>query len=445
MDFARDHFARNSIIFKLAAAALAFAGVLAVLQALNGSNSLPEIGVGSDVERREGLLPTATTQERIEALRAQVADSPSDPEGFTALGAAYLTRIGETEDPAFYADAERSFQTALDLAPKDFGAVAGMAELELSRHHFREGLALSLQAREINPSVARIDGLITDAQIELGRYAAAERTLERYGTRQPELASYSRVSYYRELNGDPAGALAAMQLAATAAGEGSPNATFAETLLGRLRFELGDYVAAERIWRGVLAADPAAPDAQLGLAAIEAGRGDLGASIERHRGVFEAIPAPDHAILLGEAEEAAGNTQAAQAAYAEGAAAFDRLEAQDANVTTELAVFEADHGSVDRAVAVGKRAWQLTPGVRAADAYSWALSAAGKDAAAMRFSREAMRLGSFDPAFLYHAGIVSRRAGEEQRSRALLGRLLEESPRFSPLHAPRAQAAFDAL
>ena len=202
------------------------------MRSLDGSSELPELGsVGAEV--RQGTLPTATTEERIEALRAQVADAPSDPKGHTDLGAAYLVRIGETEDPSLYDEAEHSFNAALSLAPNDFAATAGLAELELSRHHFRRGLALSLRAREINPSVARVDGAIIDGQIELGRYAAAERTLERYVNRQPELASYSRVSYYRELRGDANGALAAMRLAASAAGEGSSGAGFAQTLLGK--------------------------------------------------------------------------------------------------------------------------------------------------------------------------------------------------------------------
>ncbi len=370
---------------------------------------------------------------------------PLTRRGHTALGAAYLTRIGETEDPAFYDEAKRSFNTALSLAPNDFEATAGLAELELSRHHFRRGLALSLRARKINPSVARVDGAIVDGQIELGRYAAAERTLARYVNRQPEVASYSRISYYRELLGDPAGALSAMGLAASAAGGNSEDADFAQTLIGRLHFELGEYDEAERVWRTVLARSPGAPDAMLGIAAVEAGRGDLGSAIERHRTVFESIPAPDHAVLLGEALEAAGDREEAAAAYRDATSAFGRLGVAGVNTSTELAVFEADHGSDERAVEAGRRAWRLTPSVRAADAYSWALSAAGRDRAALRFSHEAMRLGSFDPLFLYHAGIVSKRSGDEDRARRLLGRLLDESPRFSPLFGPRAEAVFQAL
>jgi hypothetical protein len=56
-----------------------------------------------------------------------------------------------------------------------------------------------------------------------------------------------------------------------------------------------------------------------------------------------------------------------------------------------------------------------------------------------------MRLGSLDPAFLYHAGIVSLRAGEHRQGEALLTRLLERSPRFSPLHAARVRAALNRL
>jgi tetratricopeptide (TPR) repeat protein len=436
-----DH-ARDSIVYKLAAAALTFAAAFAAIRAFD-SSAAPEIGGGGEA-LRQGPAATASTEERIATLQDQVREAPSDPRGFADLGSAYLTRIGETEDPTLYDDAERSFRTALGLARNNFAAIAGLAELELSRHHFHRGLALSLRAREINPSVARVDSGIIDAQIELGRYAAAERTLKRYIGRQPELASYSRVSYYRELRGDPAGALSAMELAASAGGS-SAGADFAQTLIGRLRFELGQYAEAERVWRGVLARTPDAPDARLGLAAIESGRGDFTSAIKHLRAVFDAIPAPDHAVLLGETLEASGDLDGAAAAYGDGAAAFERLEAAGANTSTELAVFEADHGSVERAVVAGKRAWRLTPSVRAADAYSWALSAAGLDRAAVRFSHRAMQLGSIDPTFLYHAGIVSLRAGERGRARALLSRLLERSPRFSPLHAPRAGAALDRL
>jgi hypothetical protein len=56
-----------------------------------------------------------------------------------------------------------------------------------------------------------------------------------------------------------------------------------------------------------------------------------------------------------------------------------------------------------------------------------------------------MRLGSRDPLFLYHAGIVALRAGQPERARSFLGRLVGQSPDFHPLYGPRARRALEAL
>jgi hypothetical protein len=56
-----------------------------------------------------------------------------------------------------------------------------------------------------------------------------------------------------------------------------------------------------------------------------------------------------------------------------------------------------------------------------------------------------MRLGSRDPEFLYHAGMIAKAAGAYGRARQLLSSLLEQAPRFNALYAPRAQRALDRL
>jgi tetratricopeptide (TPR) repeat protein len=438
MDLVRDH-----IGIKLAAMALAFLATFAAVRAIGGGSSTGFGDVSRDLS--DGLGPSATTAQRVEALDAQVRQSPSDPQGYVDLGHAYLTRFGETEDPDFYPQAQQAFQTALTLDANDPTAVAGMAQLGLSRHQFREGLALAQRARRLNPSTAEIDGLITDAQVELGRYRAAAHTLQRYVKRRPELGSYARISYLRELHGDLSGAVRAMRLAASAAGDRSANSVFATTLLGKLYADQGEYANAEATFRRVLMLKPGHPDAMLGLARLEFAMGHREVALEGFRAVERSIAAPDHAILLGEAEEAAGHAAAATRAYRAASVAFDAEAAQGANTATERAVFEAEHGDPAIGVELGKRAWRYTPSVRAADAYSWALSAAGEHRVALRFSDRAMRLGSRDPVFLYHAGIVASRAGRMDRARAFLGRLIAQDPAFSPLHAPRARRALKSL
>jgi Flp pilus assembly protein TadD len=161
--------------------------------------------------------------------------------------------------------------------------------------------------------------------------------------------------------------------------------------------------------------------------------------------VVDRLPLPEYAISLGETEQAAGRIEAAKRDYALVGAEVNLLHANGVNTDVELALFEANHGSSARAVAFGRRAWRQAPSVRSADAYSWALHSAGRTAAAVRFSRQAMRLGSRDPSFLYHAGMIARRGGHTDSARRLLGRLLAQSPRFSPLYAPRARVALRDL
>jgi tetratricopeptide (TPR) repeat protein len=434
--------ARENIAVKLAAAALAFLATFAVVRAIDDGGPV-DIGGHSGVG--QGLRPSATTAQRIEALQADVQRSPSDPRAHVDLGQAYLTRFGEIEDPSFYPRAQHEFETALSLEPDDPSAVASMAKLQLSRHQFRQGLALAERARSLNPSTVQIDALITDGEVELGRYAAAAHTLQHYVNRRPEVGSYARISYLRELHGDVSGAVRVMEFAAAAAGERSANAAYANTLLGKLHADQGDYETAAREFQGVLTLKPGYPDAMLGLATIEFGRGQTEAALDRYRAVARSVPAPDHAILLGEAEEAAGHRAAASRAYRAAGAAFDAEAAHGANTATERAVFEASHGDPARAVELGRHAWQYTPSVRAADAYSWALSSAGRDRQALVMSDRAMRLGSRDPIYLYHAGIVALRAGQSERAHSFLARLVAQSPQFHPLYGPRAQRALEGL
>ena len=134
--------------------------------------------------------------------------------------------------------------------------------------------------------------------------------------------------------------------------------------------------------------------------------------------MVERLPLPEYAIALGETEQAAGRLAAAKRDYALVGAEVKLLHANGVNTDVDLALFEANHGSSARAVSFGRRAWQQAPSVRSADAYAWALYRAGRIGPATRFSEQAMRLGSRDPSFLYHAGMIARARRAKPRRRA---------------------------
>jgi hypothetical protein len=96
--------------------------------------------------------------------------------------------------------------------------------------------------------------VIADAEVELGRYKAAPLALQKWVDLKPELSSYARVSYFRELHGS-------LQVRWRRWGWRSRPAAELEP---RLRADAGrpsnsrqNYAAAERAYRAALAGDPA--------------------------------------------------------------------------------------------------------------------------------------------------------------------------------------------
>ncbi|MGH2746081.1 MAG: tetratricopeptide repeat protein [Thermoleophilaceae bacterium] len=384
---------------------------------------------------------SVSTEARIGGLEAALERGDGEPETYAALGSALMQRLRETGDAGLYRRADMAFAEALERDPSNLDATVGLGTLALARHDFRAGLRHGLRAQRINPSSFAPFAVLVDARIELGRYAAAERTLQQMIDFKPALASYARVSYYRELHGDLEGALDAMRLAVSSAPGPGENRSYVQTLLGNLEFERGRIAAAEDAYRMALAGFAAYAPAEAGLARVDAARGRLGSAIARLRGVVQRLPLPGYVIALGETELAAGRPVAAKASFDLVRAQQRLLGASGVNTDAEIAVFEADHGDSARALRLARDGYEAAPSVRSADALGWALTRAGRPRAGLAYARQALRLGSRDPLFRYHAGVAARAAGQVGAARGYLSSSLAANPRFSPLHAPRARRA----
>ena len=436
---------RTTGLLRWATPVVVFAVLLAILALVNRSSG-PAPSSAGGVDSGPSRQPTSLdTEGRVAQLQATVRAHPTDANTYAALGDAYYQRARETGDPSYYTRADGSLAAALDRDPANVIAISGQATLALARHDFIGGLRLARRARDLAPQLAISYAPLADAQIELGRYAAAADTLNRMVRLKANLTAYARISYFRELHGDLRGALQAMRLAVSAGVGGAEGEAYVQGLLGKLLSDRGRYGAAEHAYREAFAITPGYPPGLAGTAGVEAAKGDFGPAIRHYREAVDRLPLPEYAIALGETEQAAGRVAAAKRDYALVGAEVKLLHANGVNTDVDLALFEANHGSPARAVTFGRRAWRQAPSVRSADAYSWALYRAGRTGAATRFSGQAMRLGSRDPSFLYHAGMIARRAGRAAEARRLLGRLLAQSPRFSPLYAPRARAALREL
>jgi tetratricopeptide (TPR) repeat protein len=420
---------------RLSAVVLAFAVAVAVFTVTRGGERAaagpPVVGGQSALD----LRPDADTDARIAALQADVRAGRADRTA--ALAAAYLQKVRETGDASFYTRADRLLAQARARDPRDQATLVQAATLAAARHDFRDALRLATRGEAVAPGTVAPLPVKVDALVELGRYGAAERTLQRLVDLKPNLSAYARISYFRELTGDLQGAIDAMRRAVTAGGPVPENVAYVQSLLGSLELARGHVAAAKHAYEAALAAMPAYAPAAAGRARVAAVEGDLPGAIARWRRVVERLPLPEYVIAMGETELAAGRTVAGRRDLQLVHVQERLLAAAGVNTDVELALYEADHGSRARAVRLARAAWRNAPSVRSADALGWALTRSGRVREARRWSQRALRLGSLDPVFRYHAGMIERSAARQRELRLALAHGLAASP----LLAARAREA----
>lgn len=388
----------------------------------------------------------STLDERIARLEARTAGGSPDVETWRDLGVAYIRQAAITGDPAYYALAERALDDADAIDPDAPGTVLARGELALGLHDFRRALELGRRAMGMLPKNAIALGIVVDAEVELGRYEDAAATAQEMLDVDPGLPALARASYLRQLHGDLDGALAAMQQAEIAASGQPLESAIVAALVGDLTMLTGDVDAAEGAYRRALRSTPGLPAAEIGLARVQAARGELDAAIASLDQLVADTPAPAALLLLGELRERAGRTEAAGDTWELLGAIVELQRSADQIVDLELALFEADHGDPDRAIELARRADAVRPdNVFVADAMAWSLHRAGRSDEALPYARRAMRLGSADPSVVAHAALVHAATGDEAAARARLGQLFAMAPWSSFGLLPEIRALADDL
>lgn len=376
----------------------------------------------------------------IARFQEQLRQNPNDAKTAAALGLGLLQRSRETADSSLYAQAEQAFNTALRSEPEQLEALIGQGSLALSRHQFAEALTWGERARTAAPRLAAVYGILTDAYVELGRYDEAVVAAQQMVDIRPDLSSYSRVSYLRELYGDMPGAIEAMEFAVDAGAPGAENSSWTRVQLGNLHFGRGDLERAQEQFQITLAERPSYPYAEAGLARVLAAQGRLDEAARRYEAVVARLPLPEFAVALGELYEAMGRPNDATRLY-DLVRAIQQLNAgAGVDVDMELALFDLDHGdNPTAALAAARIAYERRPSIYAADTLAWALSRAGEHEEAARHSVEALRLGTQDAAMLFRAGMIAYAGGDNATARTRLQAALDLNPHFSPLRAAQAR------
>lgn len=425
-------------LFMLLASLLLFLGALSITLTQDGESAGAANPAPAPLERSSGAM--------LQRLQERLRRNPEDSYAYAQLGLGYLERVRESADASLYARAEQALNEALKRDPDQFDAILGQGILALARHDFHAANQWGERARSLNPYSAEALGILVDAQVELGRYEQAVATAQAMVDLRPDLNSYSRVSYLRELHGDVAGAIVAMQAAVDSGMAGTEAALWAQTQLGHLYFNSGDLKGAEKAYEKALWAKADYPFAQAGLARVRAAQGRIDEAIALYQPLATRLPLPEFAVALGEVFEAAGRHQDAQQQFDLVGAIYQLQTSAGMDIDAEEALFEANHGSSHaNAVAQGRAAYERRPSLFAADVLAWALYRAGAFEEARYYSKEALRLGTREALWQYHAGMIALALGDDAAAAMHLRTALAINPYFSLSHAPEARAILRRL
>lgn len=200
-------------------------------------------------ERKPSLasnLEWVEVKKRYEQLQLNLQKKPADTRSEVALVSLYINEGRVTGDFDYYnAAAMAGIKKILDKDPDHFESLTFQSTILLSEHQFEAALKIAEKVRSLHPYNAYVYGLITDAQVELGNYEEAIKAAEQMVSLRPDIRSYSRIAYIREIHGDLNGAVEAMQLAVDAGAPGEENTEWCRFQLGRLFEHLGDWKSAE--------------------------------------------------------------------------------------------------------------------------------------------------------------------------------------------------------
>ena len=353
---------------------------------------------------REGL------SRRIVELRALVAARPEDAGAAVMLADALVRQTRITGNSGLTIEAEAALRRTLTDDPANYDANRTLGSLLLSQHRFREAIAIGEKNRDARPYDPLNYGVIGDGHLELGDYDQAFDAFDKMMSLRPSAASYARVAYARELQGNLSGAIESMRLAADATPPDDPEAlAWHHAQVGDLYLRQGKLHEAAAEYIAASQAFPGHPFAMLGYARLLAARGEPGSALALLQELAKTSPTPDLAARTGDLLAQLGRREEAERQYALAESGW-RVDAPEPK---NLARFLADHDrKIPEAVAIAEQAAAERHDIFTADALAWAYFKAGRVSDAREAIARALRTGSKDAEIRAHAKAIEAAAGQ---------------------------------
>jgi tetratricopeptide (TPR) repeat protein len=349
-------------------------------------------------------------QQKIEAARKAIGNSPQKYQGYNDLAQALMRRVRETSDAAYYKQAEEALQQSFRLAPDNFEGQKLQVLLLLGEQEYR---AAREKARGLNrrmPDDVLVWGYIADADMALGDYADAERCAQwMLDLRPGNTPGLIRGARLRTLYGDFEGARDFLKQAylQTPPNEVEDLAWYLSQTAD-LQLASGKLDDAEQALKQALELFPGYYLALEGMARVRTLRHEFQEAVDLLQLRNQQPAQPQEIEAMAAALERAGRRPEAQSLYRR----FEeqarlRMEKAD-NANRSLVFYYADHAhKPEEALRIARLEIARRHDVDTLDAYAWALYANRNYTEARSQLGKALAVGVRDAALFYRAGAIA--------------------------------------
>lgn len=369
------------------------------------------------------------TEQAIEGLKAELEKNPDDVKVMVQLSQAYIQEGRNTGDHAYYDKATLELtQRILAIEPDNFEALCCEGTALLSQHHFSEALETAKKANTVNPSSAFVYGMMVDAYVELGNYEEAVKCCDQMISARPDIRSYARVSYLREIYGDLPGSIDAMKLAVNAGYAGLEQTEWCRVQLGKLYEQINATDSAKYCYELALYNRPDYAFALAGMARIEKANGNYPGAIAYLNKANEQIDEYSFYEELADAHRLNGNITQADSAIAKailmlgpGAVTDERIVGHGHYADRELALAYVKAGNSPKAIEHAIAEYKRRPeNVDIQETLAWVYYKAGYYSLAEHYMNKALRTGKKNPETLLRAGLIHLKVGRNWMGRELI-------------------------
>ena len=372
----------------------------------------------------------------VDFYRMKIEKNSEDSKNYVELAQVYLQEARVRGLHHEYTEhAERLINTALDIDPGNFEALVSKATILMIYHRFNDAKQVVLKAVGQNPYNSAAYGVLCDSYVETGDYDNAVKTCDKMLSIRPDINSYSRASYLREIYGELDASIEAMKLAADAGMTGQESRAWALYNLGNLFFISGKIDTAAFIYNGILEERPDYAYAYNGLSKIMIAKENYTKAIEYLVKASQIIP--DHTFIeqLAYIYQVTGERESEIEMIKKVLHSFEHHESDGWNINREYSRFCSIHNiNLSESLERIEIEYEKRPdNYDVLKLYAWLLHKNKQNEKALDLIKKATKFGRYDPMLYYYAGVIFADAGNNKDALEYLQKSFDKFLYLHPL------------